>query len=105
MRVGATPSGSPRDRIGGDALENLIMRRLIRNRLTHEYLGTDGKWTRDHEAALKFPDAMSLIQYALRLPEPDLDYVIMMEGDTPSPYDLILRLKPLRRDGDPLDPD
>jgi hypothetical protein len=79
------------------------MRRLIRNRRTHEYLGTDGKWTRDHEAALKFPDAMSLIQHALRLPEPDLDYV-MMEGDTPSPYDLIVWVKPLRRD-DPLDPD
>jgi hypothetical protein len=35
--------------------------------------------------------------------KPDLGYV-MMEGDTPSPYDLILWVKPLRRD-DPFDPD
>ena len=70
------------------------MRRLIRNRRTQEFLGIDGKWTRDHAAARKFPDTLSLIQCALSLPEPDLDY-LLMEQDTPSPYDLSVPIKPI----------
>jgi hypothetical protein len=68
----------------------LLMKRLVRNKINGAYLGNDGSWTQQHSIATHFRDIDSLPAVVRTLERADLEIVLMDEG--PSHSDVTLPL-------------
>jgi hypothetical protein len=70
------------------------VQRLIRNRVTGQFLAENGIWTQDYSRAKRFTDVMAVIKTAYQIgPAQPLEQVLMVET-RPSHLDLSLPLWP-----------
>lgn len=67
------------------------MRRLIRNRLTGDYLGASDSWGQDYSVAIHFENTISVLRAARLLDRTNLEEVLMVR-ERPSAFDVVLPL-------------
>jgi hypothetical protein len=68
-----------------------VMRRLVKNLSTHEYLG-QGQWTSDPSQAQDFSDAGQAIDTCLRYHFKDVELVLQLDSEPQEAFDTHLRL-------------
>ena len=68
-----------------------VMRRLIKNLRTHEYL-RQGQWTPDPSQAQDFSDAGKAIDTCLRYHFTDVELVLQLDAEPQEAFDTHLRL-------------
>ena len=69
------------------------MKKVLRHRLTKQYLTAAGTWAEDFKLAREFADIRDAVRLRnqLRLPDAELVYV---HADWPSERDVVIRLGP-----------
>ena len=73
---------------------SLTMTKLIRNKGTGRYFAA-GKWVENFEEAEKFQDVLTVLETCKQHHLSDVE-IVMLTGEKPSGYDVILSLKELR---------
>ena len=69
------------------------MKRVIRNKNTRQYLQENGSWGKP-DSALDFDSLSDVVNFVQQRSLTDVELVLMM-GDAPSVYDVILHLDPV----------
>ena len=68
------------------------MKRLIRSKLTGEFLQPDGAWSRNFASAWDFSDIRSVIQAQQDFKLKGVE-LVLMPSDKPSAYDITIELE------------
>jgi hypothetical protein len=67
------------------------VKRLLRNKLTRQFLTSGGVWTNDISSAESFADIRSVVTARQKLDLENVELLYLM-GETPSDYDVIIPL-------------